>query len=77
MPSHSLFRWTIFGGVVKDERSFRYDPTPKANAGDLHIRNYAPTTVAAYIRSVAEFAKHFDKSPDLLALSRSGNINCT
>jgi len=33
---------------------------------DLQIRNYAPTTVSAYIRSVAEFAKHFGKSPDLL-----------
>jgi hypothetical protein len=33
---------------------------------DLQIRNYAPTTVAADIRSVAEFAKHFGKSPDLL-----------
>ena len=33
---------------------------------DLQIRNYAPNTVAAYIRSVAEFAKHFGKSPDLL-----------
>ena len=34
---------------------------------DLQIRNYAPTTVAAYIRGVAEFAKHFGKSPELLA----------
>jgi site-specific recombinase XerD len=33
---------------------------------DLQIRNYAPTTVAAYIRGVAEFAKHFGKSPELL-----------
>jgi site-specific recombinase XerD len=33
---------------------------------DLHIRKYAPTTVAAYIRSVAEFAKHFNKPPDQL-----------
>ena len=24
---------------------------------DLHIRNYAPTTIACYIRSVAEFAR--------------------
>lgn len=32
---------------------------------DLQIRNYAPTTVAAYIRGVAEFAKHFGKSPEL------------
>jgi len=33
---------------------------------DLQIRNYASTTVSAYIRSVAEFAKHFGKSPELL-----------
>src|ERR1700730_7948116 len=33
---------------------------------DLRIRNYAPTTVACYIRSVAEFAKHFNKPPDQL-----------
>ena len=33
---------------------------------DLRIRNYAPTTVACYIRSVAEFALHFNKSPDQL-----------
>jgi integrase/recombinase XerD len=33
---------------------------------DLQIRNYAPTTVAAYIRSVAEFAQHFNKPPDQL-----------
>ena len=28
---------------------------------DLRIRNYAPSTVECYIRSVAEFAKHFNK----------------
>lgn len=33
---------------------------------DLRIRNYAPTTVAAYIRSVADFAQHFHKPPDQL-----------
>src|ERR1700730_16307880 len=33
---------------------------------DLRIRNYAPTTVACYIRSVAEFAKRFNKPPDQL-----------
>src|ERR1700684_4113893 len=33
---------------------------------DPRIRNYAPTTVASYIRSVAEFAKHFSKPPDQL-----------
>ena len=31
---------------------------------DLRIRNYAPTTVDCYVRSVAEFAKHFNRSPD-------------
>ena len=52
--------------MVKDERNFRHDPITKTNVEDLQIRNYAPTTVAAYIRSVAEFAKHFGKSPELL-----------
>jgi integrase/recombinase XerD len=33
---------------------------------DLRIRNYASTTVSCYIRSVAEFAKHFNKPPDQL-----------
>src|SRR5258708_18580060 len=33
---------------------------------DLRIRNYAPTTVACYIRSVDEFARHFNKPPDRL-----------
>lgn len=33
---------------------------------DLRIRNYAPATVECYVRSVAEFAKHFNKSPELL-----------
>ena len=33
---------------------------------ELQIRHYSPNTVAAYIRSIAQFAKHFGKSPDLL-----------
>src|SRR6202049_3749917 len=33
---------------------------------DLQIRNYASTTIDAYIRGVAEFAKHFGKSPELI-----------
>jgi integrase/recombinase XerD len=37
---------------------------------DLRIRNYAPTTVECYVRSVADFAKHFNKSPDQLGSGR-------
>ena len=33
---------------------------------DLQIRNYSPSTVRCYVRSVADFAKYFDRSPDLL-----------
>jgi site-specific recombinase XerD len=33
---------------------------------DLRIRNYAPSTVACYARSVADFASYFNKSPDKL-----------
>src|SRR5260370_2481508 len=33
---------------------------------DCQIGNSSPNTVAAYIRRVAEFAKHFGKSPELL-----------
>lgn len=28
---------------------------------DLQIRNYAPPPIPAYVRGVAEFAKHFGK----------------
>ncbi len=34
--------------------------------GDLRIRNSAPPIIDCYVRSVAEFAKHFNKPPDQL-----------
>jgi len=33
---------------------------------DLRIRNYSPSTVRAYVRCVADFAEHFNKSPKKL-----------
>ena len=33
---------------------------------DLHIRNFSPHTIEAYIRCVAKFAQHFGTSPDQL-----------
>jgi hypothetical protein len=46
------------------------DCTQTADPEDLSICNYAPTTVSSYIRSVAEFAHHFNKPPDSSALKR-------
>lgn len=33
---------------------------------DMHLRNFSPKTVQAYIDHVAKFAAHFGKSPELL-----------
>ena len=33
---------------------------------DLEVRRYARTTIQAYVRAVAVFAEHFDRSPDRL-----------
>jgi integrase/recombinase XerD len=35
---------------------------------DLQIRHYSPITTRLYLHSVAEFARHFYKSPDQLGL---------
>jgi hypothetical protein len=41
---------------------------------DLRIRNYAPSTVECYIRSVAAFAKHFNKRKRLVNRSGRGIV---
>ena len=33
---------------------------------DLQIRRYSPTTIRLYLRAMAEFARHFGKTPDRL-----------
>jgi integrase/recombinase XerD len=37
---------------------------------DMQIRNYSPHTIDGYLRYVAQFAKHFHRSPDLLDAER-------
>jgi len=56
----------LFGGVLNSERNFRYDPTTTADDGRSPDPQLCPLSIKSYIRGVAEFAKHFGKSPDRL-----------
>ena len=41
----------------------------KMMLGELQRRNYSADTTRNYLRVVADFAKHFGKSPDKLGLN--------
>ncbi len=34
---------------------------------DLRLKNFADSTIKVYVHAVSQFARHFDKSPELLA----------
>ncbi|MBV8834154.1 MAG: phage integrase N-terminal SAM-like domain-containing protein [Acidobacteriaceae bacterium] len=44
---------------------------------ELQRRNYSQTTVTGYIKTVADFAKYFQKPPDQLGSDEIRHINCT
>jgi hypothetical protein len=50
---------------------YRYDREPmtalrRRYIEDLRVRNLSPRTIEAYVLRVAQFAKHFGRSPDKL-----------
>src|SRR5438067_813625 len=47
-------------------QSFTMTPLRQRFLQDLQLRNYAPRTIEAYLAGVVRFAKHFQRSPELL-----------
>ena len=41
---------------------------------DLQRRNYNPDTIRGYVLAVEQFAKHFDKSPELMGVEEIGQF---
>ena len=38
---------------------------------DMQIRDFSPNTIGSYIFQVAQFAKHFKKSPEVLGAAEA------
>ena len=47
-------------------RRSRMTPLRQRRLEDLQLRNYSEPTLRAYLRGVADFAKHFGTSPQHL-----------
>ena len=44
---------------------------------DMTLRNLSPSTQQSYVYAVANFSRHFGRSPTSSALSRCEPTNCT
>jgi integrase/recombinase XerD len=60
------FRTLAVCGLVIGEGGSSMTLLKQRMLEDLRIRNYSPSTVECYTRSVAEFAKYFNRSPEKL-----------
>ena len=49
-----------------NRKEFRHDRTAPKNARRTAVTKYSPATIEAYLRSVANFARHFSAPPDRL-----------
>ena len=44
---------------------------------ELQRRNFSPSTIRGYIRTVRDFAAYFHKPPDQLGPNNFASFNCT
>jgi hypothetical protein len=51
-------------------------PLRRRMIDDMTLRNLSPHTVEAYVRAVAQFARHFGRSPEQLSGEDARGICC-